>query len=84
MLLCLDTLRPALSQLALRSARRPTLHPLPSSNLLLSLRNVVQSLTRDGLISMLLRLSGGSTRCRSVGAGNLLLLLGDLGNGVGV
>lgn len=69
---------PALAQLALSFRRRTTLDPLAAGDLLLTLSNVVQRLTSDGLIGMLLSLCRRTTLNRLLLARDVLLSLGDL------
>jgi hypothetical protein len=73
-------LAPALAQLALRLRRRTTFDPLAASDLLLPLGDVVQSLTSDGLIGMLLSLCRRTALNRLLLTRNVLLSLSDLVN----
>lgn len=71
--------RPTLRQLALRLRRRTALDPLPTRNLLLALRNIMQRLARDWLAHMLLCASSRPSLDWIVAARNFLFLFRNLG-----
>jgi hypothetical protein len=73
-------LAPALAQLALSLRRRTTLDPLATSDLLLTLSDIVQRLTSDGLIGMLLSLCRRTALNRLLLTRDILLRLSDLVN----
>jgi hypothetical protein len=73
-------LAPALAQLALSLRRRTTLDPLATSDLLLTLSDIVQRLASDGLIGMLLSLCRRTALNRLLLTRDILLRLSDLVN----
>lgn len=72
--------RTALTQLTLRSSRRPTLHPLPTSDKLLPLRNIMQIPTPNWLPRMPLRLRSRAPLHRLRLARKLALSLRNAGD----